>query len=256
MNHPVTNVDFAHEYDLSFRFVDPRRPGSVLTPIATQKPAATTERPRKDTAVRRKPSQSRSRKSVAKCLKAAQELLERDGIDGVTTKRIAHVAGLSVGTVYGYFPNKEAIIYQLGASWMETIRMALIALNPRRSGIPDAFTYFDRVVEVGIREYGSTTGLGTVINMLSAIPELREVERTHDRAVVDAFAAAFAHFYPNAEPKELQSLSRSIFSMTHAALSQAIVYKTNDRQLALRNLMIAAYSLIVHTAAQVRDSNR
>ena len=41
---------------------------------------------------------------------AATRILEREGIDKLTTTRIADVAGVSVGSLYQYFPNREAII--------------------------------------------------------------------------------------------------------------------------------------------------
>jgi AcrR family transcriptional regulator len=203
----------------------------------------------KDTTTRRQPSQSRSRRSVAACLLAAQELLERDGIDGVTTKKIAQAAGLSVGAVYSYFPNKESIICQLGEQWMDGIRERIHNLHPERSAITDAFAYFDQTVDMAIGQYSSNIGLGTVINMLSAIPELREAERKHDRAVIDSFASAFGHFWPHVAAQEFQALARSILSMTHAALSDAIVRRNCDRELALRNLRLAGYSLISHVMA-------
>lgn len=224
--------------------------------MSTHKTAARSNRPHKDTAARRLPSQSRSRKSVSLCLKAAKDLIERDGIDGVTTKKIAKAAGLSVGTVYGYFPNKEAIIYRLGTTWMETIRTMISGLHPHLSDIPDPFAYFNRVVDKAIEQYESESALGPVINMLSAIPELREAEQKHDREVVESLQSAFSHYCPRADSKILQALARSIASMTHAALSDAIVYKTSDRSLAIGNLRVAGYSLIVHTLVPLKDQAR
>lgn len=59
---------------------------------------------------RRAPKQARSKEKVRKILDATRRLLERDGADAITTNRIAQEAGVGVGSVYEYFPNKEAIV--------------------------------------------------------------------------------------------------------------------------------------------------
>jgi AcrR family transcriptional regulator len=58
---------------------------------------------------RRKAKQERSRQMVQALLQAAARVLEERGYAAATTNRIAETAGASVGTLYEYFPNKEAI---------------------------------------------------------------------------------------------------------------------------------------------------
>ncbi|MEP5567581.1 MAG: TetR/AcrR family transcriptional regulator [Halioglobus sp.] len=62
---------------------------------------------------RRKPSQARSRRAVASIIEAAAQVLERWGYQGATTNRIAERAGVSVGTLYQYFNNKDEIFNAL-----------------------------------------------------------------------------------------------------------------------------------------------
>ena len=64
-------------------------------------------------AVRRKPKQRRSRQTVEAVLGAVVRVLKREGPDAVTTNRVAEVAGLSIGSVYQYFPDKRAIFVAL-----------------------------------------------------------------------------------------------------------------------------------------------
>lgn len=59
---------------------------------------------------RRRPRQARSKSTVDAILTAATRVLERDGLAGFTTARVAEVAGVSVGTLYQYYPSKEAIL--------------------------------------------------------------------------------------------------------------------------------------------------
>jgi AcrR family transcriptional regulator len=77
--------------------------------------------PRLATAPRRLPVQARSTELVAAILRAAVRVLEREGAQRFTTIRVAEAAGVSVGSLYQYFPNKQAILYRLQVDeWEKT----------------------------------------------------------------------------------------------------------------------------------------
>ena len=59
---------------------------------------------------RKQPKQARAKATVAAILEAAAQLLVAEGFHNFSTNRIAEVAGVSVGSLYQYFPNKEAVI--------------------------------------------------------------------------------------------------------------------------------------------------
>ncbi|WP_168221281.1 TetR/AcrR family transcriptional regulator [Actinomadura sp. WMMA1423] len=59
---------------------------------------------------RRTPAQDRSRRTVERILEAATRVLSERGYDGASTNRIARAAGVSNGSLYQYFPNKDAIV--------------------------------------------------------------------------------------------------------------------------------------------------
>lgn len=59
------------------------------------------------------PSQDRSRETVEAILDATALVLKRGGYDRATTRRVAEVAGVSVGSLYQYFPNKESLVLSL-----------------------------------------------------------------------------------------------------------------------------------------------
>lgn len=59
---------------------------------------------------RRIPQQERSRRTVERILDAAARVLSERGYDGASTNRIAAAAGLSNGSLYQYFPNKDTIV--------------------------------------------------------------------------------------------------------------------------------------------------
>lgn len=63
--------------------------------------------------VRRQPAQRRARQTVEAILDAVARILKREGVGAVNTNRIAEVAGVSIGSVYQYFPDKRAILTAL-----------------------------------------------------------------------------------------------------------------------------------------------
>jgi len=70
---------------------------------------------------RKLPQQARSTDLVAAILQAAVQVLATEGANRFTTARVAERAGVSVGSVYQYFPNKAAILFRLQADeWRET----------------------------------------------------------------------------------------------------------------------------------------
>jgi AcrR family transcriptional regulator len=70
---------------------------------------------------RKTPRQARSARMVRDILEAAVRVLTRDGPRRFTTVRVAEEAGVSVGSLYQYFPNKEALLFRLQTDeWNET----------------------------------------------------------------------------------------------------------------------------------------
>ena len=62
---------------------------------------------------RKRPTQARSEYTYDVILQASLELLARGGLEGFTTNAVAKRAGVSVGSLYQYFPNKDAILATL-----------------------------------------------------------------------------------------------------------------------------------------------
>ena len=73
---------------------------------------------------RKHPQQARSTELVAAILQAAIQVLAKEGATRFTTARVAEKAGVSVGSVYQYFPNKAAILFRLQSDeWQQTTQM-------------------------------------------------------------------------------------------------------------------------------------
>jgi AcrR family transcriptional regulator len=73
------------------------------------------------TGIRRSPRQERSRQTVDAVLDAVERVLKREGVSAITTNRIAEAAGVSIGSVYQYFPDKQSIFAALHQRHVEQV---------------------------------------------------------------------------------------------------------------------------------------
>jgi AcrR family transcriptional regulator len=76
-------------------------------------------------APRKRPQQQRSQATVDALMTAAAQVLVRDGYDKATTGLIAAQAGVSIGTVYQYYPNKDAIFSELLQRELDEVAAAM-----------------------------------------------------------------------------------------------------------------------------------
>ncbi|MGY3442524.1 MULTISPECIES: TetR family transcriptional regulator [unclassified Bradyrhizobium] len=80
-----------------------------------------TERRSSSVSSRKQPQQARSTELVAAILEAAVQVLTKEGAQRFTTARVAEKAGVSVGSLYQYFPNKASILFRLQSDeWRQT----------------------------------------------------------------------------------------------------------------------------------------
>ncbi len=79
----------------------------------------TARRPRAADLARKSPNQDRAKRTVARILAAAADVLSKKGVDKLTMRNIASTAGVSVGLAYDYFPSKQAVLYRLYEARLE-----------------------------------------------------------------------------------------------------------------------------------------
>lgn len=89
---------------------------------------------------RKRPVQDRSRQTVDRILAEAARIFDEDGYRRTTTNRVAEAAGVSVGSLYQYFPNKDALLVALAERHVEEITAAfslrVAELDRERPALP------------------------------------------------------------------------------------------------------------------------
>jgi AcrR family transcriptional regulator len=77
---------------------------------------------------KRQPRQQRAHGTVAVILRATAQILSRDGLAAVTTNRVAQRAGVSIGSLYQYFPDKAALVAEVRRRYDDAFRERMMAL--------------------------------------------------------------------------------------------------------------------------------
>ena len=107
---------------------------------------------------RRKPVQSRSEATVTAILEAAARILNKPAKAGFNTNAIAELAGISIGTLYQYFPDKNAILIALARHQLaKTSQAVLKAMQGQADSLPAGSSEVDAVratVRAMIRGFG------------------------------------------------------------------------------------------------------
>lgn len=174
---------------------------------------------------RRRPRQDRSREMVERILEAGRSLLQEVGFKGLTTIAIGERARLSVGSLYQYFPNKEAVILELARRWFSAFRTAVDAQRdgpPARSWVEfeQSFRGFGDILAGLYRDHA---GLLPVLEAMQANAELRRIVQEHDAAIVAAQADWFRRLNPALDRETAERLGLVILETGHAGFAAATV---------------------------------
>jgi AcrR family transcriptional regulator len=161
-------------------------------------------------AVRRQPKQGRSRQTVEAVLDAVTRVLKREGFAAITTNRIAEVAGVSIGSVYQYFPDKGAIFAALHERHIEEIDRMIATTLIDHAGEPlDAL--IRALVEGMIDAHAGDAEFYGLL--LAQVPHSKGGAKDFAVRLHGAFRLAIASGAP--EMRKRRDLDKVVFVVTH-----------------------------------------
>ena len=144
------------------------------------------------TTPRKRPRQDRSKATVDTILAATARVLVKHGFDGLTTNAVATAAGVSIGSLYQYFPNKEALVAALIEHHVEQMNGAVLAELTRVAQLPVAEAVRS-VVELTIRAHAVDPELHRVLTeqvpRVGRLARLRDFDELAHRMVAGLLAA-------------------------------------------------------------------
>jgi AcrR family transcriptional regulator len=134
---------------------------------------------------RKQPQQTRSTELVATILEAAVQVLAKEGAPRFTTARVAEKAGVSVGSLYQYFPNKAAILFRLQSDeWRQTTELLRNILEDiRKPPLERLRTLVHAFIRSECDEAAVRVALDDAAPLYRDAPEAREARESGTRAV-------------------------------------------------------------------------
>jgi AcrR family transcriptional regulator len=199
---------------------------------------------------RNTPVQKRAQERRATILEVTAELLEEVGQDDLTTILVAKRAGISVGTLYHYFPNKYAILFALAEQWLGEIDQALRELEAETVETLSLKRFVDRVVDRMLLTYTNQRGLLPLVQAMFGVPELKDLDTAHDELIIRAMARMFARLEVAERPAELSRLGRAFLEVNHALLLVVVNQSKTDSLKTLADLKYISLCLLERAKSQ------
>jgi AcrR family transcriptional regulator len=192
---------------------------------------------------RKQPKQDRSRVTVEAILEATTHILTAEGYDKANTNRIADRAGISIGSLYQYFPNKEslmaALIEQHSNEMAELVETKLNHLfdSPLEIVVPE-------LIKAVIAAHAINPRLHQVLS--EEVPRLGksiQMEQAQER-IAQILRSYLDRWSDSIEPRNLAMtvfiLCRTVDALSHAAVIEYPDFVKDDRfETEVSNLLLA-----------------
>ncbi|MBZ9922175.1 TetR family transcriptional regulator [Mesorhizobium sp. B292B1B] len=166
---------------------------------------------------RKQPRQARATELVEAILEAAVQVLAREGAQRFTTTRVAEKAGVSVGSLYQYFPNKAALLFRLQSDeWRQTTDLLRDILeDDRRAPLERLRALVHAFIRSECDEAAVRVALNDAAPLYRDAPEAQQAKASGDRTVQAFMREALPEA---AEPT--RSLAGELITTTLAAVGK------------------------------------
>lgn len=171
---------------------------------------------------RKQPRQARSNDLVAAILEAAAQVLKLEGAARFTTARVAERAGVSIGSLYQYFPNKAAILFRLQRDeWQQTGAMLCDILQaPRSPPLQRLRTLVHAFIQSECDEAQTRGALSDAAPLYRDAPEAHEARREADDALLAFMAETLPAASPEVRQRAVDLIDTTLGATGHAFSSQ------------------------------------
>ncbi|OJU15950.1 MAG: TetR family transcriptional regulator [Sphingomonas sp. 66-10] len=169
-------------------------------------------------------------------------MLERVGFEQLTTNLICEAAGLSPPALYRYFPNKYAVLKELGDRLMRAQDDEVIAWADAGGLTGDTFeerlaktlAIHERMVAIQ-REFPGGSAIGRA---LRAVPVLQDLRFRSRDMVAGHFFRHMREIYPNTDPRRLEVVTRMTVELSYAAMEMVVEEPDRDADIINREVCL------------------
>ena len=170
--------------------------------------------------LRNVPIQARSRERLRRVLDAADQVLASEGPEAFTTTRIAQAAGVPVGSVYRYFPDKQAIVEALAVSYWSDFEdlVAGVAETDERDPLDDPSSAILETLAAGFR---ARPGFRALWYGGLRTEEVRDATRPTRTAIARSVERVLAVHRPDAPAADRAAVARMVVLAGDGLLREA-----------------------------------
>lgn len=199
---------------------------------------------------RKRPKQERSQATVQAILIATTHILTEDGYDQLTTNRVAERAGVSIGSLYQYFPNKKALIFALAEhhanEMMQLAQRHLTGIGGDEAAQPEDCSItavLRRIIRAAMAAHAVNPKLYRVLH--EQIPHSEVMQQLDTSKIDDVLRSFFLERQEQLKPKNLDltvfMVERTIRAVIQGALiDQPELLQTGELEQEMMN-MLSAY---------------
>lgn len=167
----------------------------------------------------RAPQQERGQRRVEQILDAAEQVFVEHGVGGATMQLIAERAQASMGSLYHFFPNKDAIVEALGARYADAVRETNQQAMPLESVHLPADELFDRILKAQVRFIERTPAFDAV--HLAVQRNCPAINDALNQALVGHVGQFLALRYPTMPAEERMASAMVSVAAVHSVVDLA-----------------------------------
>lgn len=167
-------------------------------------------------------AQQRSRDRLERILEVASELIAAKGSDAIKMGEVAEMAGISIGSLYQYFPDKSAIIRALAERYNAQSRTCI---EDALAGVRDLDGFLTAFADLFDQYYAIFLAEPVMRDIWSATQadkQLRAIELTESRACSALLSSVMLRIHPNAAPDKVAATALLIWQLGEATMRLAI----------------------------------
>ncbi len=186
--------------------------------------------PRTQMGMRRVPSQKRAQERVERILSIATDLIADRGIDGVTMSDVAEQAGVSIGSLYQYFPDKIAIVSSLAERYNAEGQACVAAELGLVRTSSDLRPALMRVIDAYYDMYLILPAMRAIWQATQADPALQAIDAEDCAALGHMLADTLERLDPEGNPIRQRLLAGLLMQLVTGAVRHAIALEPAEGQ--------------------------
>jgi len=175
-----------------------------------------------DTQMRRAPSQKRSRERVDAILANATEMIAKTGSDALRMSELAQRTGISIGSLYQYFPDKSAVVHALAERCNEESRACIAEGLSTVASMEDLATAFGALIDTYYAIFLAEPVIRDIWSAVQADGALRAMEVEESRRNGALLGVRLKALRPAVDPAKIDATALLVMHLGEATMRLAV----------------------------------